>query len=131
MNTVRHIATKGKISGGRPTTAHPSPKGKQLIIEFVGPTGSGKTTNCLHFSNLFSQENLSVYVFKDVKAYLCQLSFYQKISLYLQALLSNGPIIFQYGVLLASNGIYSIDSIYRYVKLCIFNTALRQFMTTR
>lgn len=131
MNTVTHIATKEKISREGERTAHSFLKGKQLIIEFVGPAGSGKTTNCLHFLDLFRKGNLNVYVFRDVKTYLYQQSWYQRLSIYLHTILSNSQNIFCYTILLASNGIYSIDSIYRYLKLCIFNTALRQFMSSR
>ena len=105
--------------------------GKPLIIEFVGPTGSGKTTNCLHFSDVFRKQNLNVYGFSDVKQYLLQRTFFQQFNLFIRTLLSTSRNIFFYATLLASNGIYSIDSLYRYIKLCIFNTGLRQFMSTR
>lgn len=131
MDGVKHIAAKELRSAGRNKTGHAVLKGRQLIIEFVGPTGSGKTTNCAHFSDVFRKENLNVYVFSDVKTYFRQLPFYQRLVIYMHTLLSSGQNIFNYAALLASNGIHSVDSIYRYIKLCIFNTALRQFMNTR
>jgi thymidylate kinase len=131
MNTAEHIPIK-EVQPAKGEMERDFPvQGKQLIIEFVGPTGAGKTTNCFHFMNAFKGQNLNVHAFSDIKAYLCQLGVYQRSCLYLRALRTNGVNIFSFALLLASNGIYSIESLARYIKLCVFNTALGQFMKTR
>jgi len=130
MHTRNHTGQEGiKMQNG--LSPEQNLKGKRLIIEFVGPTGSGKTTNCFHFTNHFRKEDLRVFVFKDIKIWLYQLAIHQRFSLYLDSLVSNRSNILSYFRLLASNGIYSIGSIYRYVKLCIFNTALQRFINIR
>lgn len=106
-------------------------KGKGLIIEFVGLTGSGKTTNCLHFTEFFRKQNLNVYTFRDVKEFFHQLEFYPRFCIYFKTIFSNGQDFLSYFFLLARHGIYCSDSIYRYIKLCVFNRALHQFIVTR
>ena len=102
-----------------------------LIIEFVGPPGCGKTTNCAHFSTLLNDKGVKTYVFKDVKEFLYSLGFLRRIRLYVSAPLYNIVRLFSYFYLLASNGILSADSGIRYIKLCIFDAAAREFMKTR
>lgn len=106
-------------------------KGRELIVEFVGPPGCGKTTNCQSFIDRCREINLHVYTFTDVKAHLYQLPLAQRIRIYLATLLRKSHILLLYSWLLASHGILSMDSIYRYVKLCIFNDAVRGFMQSR
>ncbi|MEX2232406.1 MAG: hypothetical protein WD824_09615 [Cyclobacteriaceae bacterium] len=105
--------------------------GKELIIEFVGPTGSGKTTNCIHFLEFFKKRNVNAYTFNDIKIYLGQLTFYHRLQICFKAILLNGHDVLSYSFLLACHRIYSFDSIYRYIKLCIFNSTLSQFMRVR
>ena len=130
MLTVNHIGGKEITPLGGDKLEYLL-KGKGLIIEFVGPTGSGKTTNCSFFSDFFSKQNLNVYTFNDVKEYLYQLNFYARLHIYLKTLLIHSLDFFAFFILLASHRVYSFDSIYRYIKLCIFNTALHQFMRIR
>lgn len=106
-------------------------KGKNLIVEFVGPTGSGKTTNCSFFSDFFSKQNLNVYTFRDIKAFLYEQSFYHRLQIYLKTLFIHSLDFLAFFYLLASYRIYSFDSIYRYMKLCLFNIVLHQFIGTR
>ncbi|HMF73196.1 MAG TPA: hypothetical protein VK616_17070 [Flavitalea sp.] len=107
------------------------PKGKGLIIEFVGPTGSGKTTNCFHFTEFFRKQDFDVYTFSDIKEFLYNLELNHRFHIYFKTLFSNGPHLLSYIFLLARHGIYSFDSIYRYAKLCVFNSALHQFVIAR
>lgn len=131
MNSVGNIVVKKMQPVDGERKSDPALRGKQLIVEFVGPAGSGKTTNCLHFANLLRNENLTVYVFGDIKEYLYQLGLCRRFNVYLNALLSNGLSILSFAYILTFNGVYSIDSIYRYTKLCVFNAVLQQFMKTR
>lgn len=130
MLTAKHFATKEItfIDGGKIDYLR---KGKNLIIEFVGLTGSGKTTNCSSFSDFFSKQNLNVYTFQDIKHYLYQRSFYRRLCIYLKTLFEHSPDFLAFFLLLASHRVYSFDSIYRYMKLCIFNNVLHQFIRTR
>ena len=102
----------------------------QLIVEFVGPPGSGKTTNCSHFSDLLNRSGINAHVFKDVKQFLYQLGIFQRFLLYGRTILFNSDRLLSYILLLTTSGIFSLDSVKRYIKLCIFNTAAREFMNT-
>ena len=101
---------------------------KALVVEFVGPTGSGKTTNCHEFSALLRQSGLKVYVFSDIKEYFYGLKFYYSFYIILKTLTIYGLNFLHYSLILAYRGIYSLDSIIRYVKLCVFNMALHEFI---
>src|SRR5688572_24803990 len=120
MLTANHIARKKerkRLQGGK---IEHLLKGKGLIIEFVGPTGSGKTTNCFHFLELFRKRNIKAYTFNDIKVYVSELTFYHRLHLCFDAILLNWRQLLSYTFLLARRGIWSFDSIYRYIKLCIF-----------
>lgn len=103
-------------------------KGRGLIVEFVGPPGAGKTTNCLYFLEFFRKLGINVYTFTDIKAFLYRLDFVDRLQVYLQAIIFNGPDLRLYCSLLIRHGIYSLDTVYRYMKLCVFNRALHQFI---
>jgi thymidylate kinase len=103
-------------------------QGRSVIVEFVGPTGSGKTTNCQSFSDSLKVEELSVYMFSDVKKHLYNQSLFKRIYVYSKAIVISFTNLISYTFLLLRYKIFSFDSIYRYIKLCIFNEALQLFI---
>lgn len=102
-------------------------KGRGLIVEFVGPTGAGKTTNCLYFLQFFRERHINAYAFADVKAFLYRLHLVDRVKVYLQAIFI-GSALRSYCSLLVRHGVYSLDAVYRYLKLCIFNRAMHRFI---
>ncbi|HEX8038914.1 MAG TPA: hypothetical protein VF490_07170 [Chryseosolibacter sp.] len=103
-------------------------KGQRLIVEFVGPPGSGKSTNCAAFTRHFSEQGLQVYQFADVKTYLKKMKARKRLYIYMETLLSRSSSLVSYLCVLLANGIRSFDSIIRYVKLCVFHTAALRFL---
>jgi len=129
MSTVDHTKTgKSNSPGDRHNLPGPV---RTIVVEFVGPTGSGKTTNCQSFSALLNTMNMSVAVFADLKAYFYRMKFYRRLRVILVTLRLHGPDFFAFAGLLASHGAYSFDSVFRYIKLCVFNTALQDFVRTQ
>ena len=104
---------------------------KGVVVEFVGPTGSGKTTNCLYFSKLLKDNGLEVYVFSDLKKYLYSLKYHKKILILLKTLFYYSHHFLRFSVTLAYHGIFSFNSNIRYIKLCIFNMGLQHFLINR
>jgi len=102
-----------------------------IIIECVGLPGSGKTTYCGYFSELLKQKKFSVIMWNDLKTYVHELNFFKKIYLLVKTLFFSGYSLFLYSIILACHKIYSIDSIYRYLRLLIFNTALTEYLKKR
>src|SRR5688500_17084587 len=98
MLTTNHIARKKRLQGSR--IGHLL-KGKGLIIEFVGPTGSGKTTNCFHFLEFFRKRNIKAYSFNDIKVYARELTFYHRLQLCFEAVLLNWRQLLSFTFLLA------------------------------
>ena len=131
MLTTNHLTRRKKRTRLQADKIEHLLKGKGLIIEFVGPTGSGKTTNCFHFLEFFRKRNVNAYTFNDIKVYVSELTFYHRLQIYSTAVLLNLRQLLSYSFLLSCRGIYSFDSIYRYIKLCIFNNALHQFIRVR
>lgn len=103
-------------------------KGRGLIVEFVGPPGAGKTTNCLYFLELFRKRDINVYTFADIKAFFYRLDLVERLQVYVQAIMFYGSDFLSYCLLLVRRRIYSMDTVYRYMKLCVFNRALHQFI---
>jgi len=99
-----------------------------IVVEFVGPTGSGKTTNCQCFTELLKMHHFNVYEFKDVKNYFYGLPFYDRGHVYLRTIWAYSGNLLFYTLTLVRHGIVSVESIYRYLKLCVFNTALKKFI---
>lgn len=130
MLTVNHFVKNG-LKYPEANRIESLLKGKGLIVEFVGPTGAGKTTNCLCFTELLKKHKLNVYQFRDVKRYLYELKLYVRLYIYLSILLFKAPLFVRYSFVLASNGIFSLNSVYRYFKLCIFNHVLHEFIRVR
>jgi thymidylate kinase len=103
-------------------------KNKALIIEFVGPPGAGKTTSCRYFDQQLKEKGLRVATLQDIKGYLRKMSSSQKLLMLSKALLFRGHILLLYTASLALNRIYSVNSIYRYFRLTMFDLALKKFV---
>jgi thymidylate kinase len=103
-------------------------KHKALIIEFVGPPGAGKTTSCRYFDQQLKEKGLRVATLQDIKDYLRRMNFSEKLLMLSKALLVRGHILLLYTASLAFNRIYSANSIYRYIRLTLFDLALQKFV---
>lgn len=99
-----------------------------VIIEFVGPPGAGKTTHCRYFATLLKEKNYQVVLLQNVKDYIREMSFLERLYLFSKILLLKSHTFLYYTLVLALNRIYSINSIYRYIRLSIFNLALHQYI---
>jgi thymidylate kinase len=104
-------------------------KGRALVVEFVGPTGSGKSTNCNFLSLALKREGLYILLFSDIKKYFWDLSLYKRTRLIISTINKDGRSLLQYVFLLIKYRIFSFDSISRYFRLCVFNRALEQVKT--
>lgn len=104
---------------------------KSLVIEFVGPPGGGKTTNCKSFCAQLERHAIVAYEFAHVKQHLYKQSVPGKIRIGLKTLKQHGSQVFQFFLFLLTNGIWSADSFFRYVKLCLFNQALQDFIASK
>ncbi len=98
------------------------------VVEFVGPPGAGKTTCSRHFTAALENHGLRVLVLQDIKDYVKALPYADKVKLLFKTLFSRGYAIMLFSFTLASRGIYSYDSLYRYTRLNIFHTALKQIL---
>lgn len=101
---------------------------KPVIIEFVGPPGAGKTTNCQYFLELLKARDLKIVARQDIEAYVRKLGPVEKYYLFIRTLLLRGHLIFYYTVSLAFLRIFSLDSIYRYIRLSVYQLALDQLI---
>lgn len=102
--------------------------GRAVIIEFVGPPGAGKTTSCHCFTELLRRKSFHVLTRQDIHAYLKRMNLLSK------SLLLAGIILFRFHRLcyfiftLALNGIFSADSLYRYLRLTVYQQVLHQLL---
>ncbi|WP_147202209.1 hypothetical protein [Segetibacter aerophilus] len=101
---------------------------KAYTIEFVGPPGAGKTSSCKCLSALLESNGYTVCKWQDVKDYIRKMAFTKKCLLVLKLVLFRGQSLMLYTTLLASNSIYSRNSIYRYIRLTLFDLALKQLL---
>lgn len=104
---------------------------KSIVIEFVGPPGSGKTTTCNSAVEYLKHAGIKIYVFKDVKAYLYQSRLAQKAAIIFRTLLRHSMDLFSFKILLVKHGGFNVNSVFRYAKLCLFNQALQHFKSTK
>ncbi|AKQ44622.1 hypothetical protein TH63_01635 [Rufibacter radiotolerans] len=121
-------------SGIKPTSIHSSfvpLSHPATIVELAGPPGAGKTTVCRHLSGLLKEKDLQVLTLQDVKDHIQSLSLYRKLLLFTTTLFSTGHLLFSYSLSLVAQRIFSASSIYRYVRLSIFNTALQQIIASK
>jgi thymidylate kinase len=102
-------------------------KDKAIVIEFVGPPGAGKTTCCQYFTERLEKRGLKVYTLQDLKDYIRNLSLLEKLFLSIKAGVFRSHTLLFYTLSLAYNRIISADSIYRYIRLTLFDLALKQF----
>ena len=100
---------------------------KGIIVEFVGLPGSGKTTNSLLFAEQLRRVGLVVMVREDLKQYIKKLGLPGKLRLFVNTLFLKGPRVIHFTAILALNRIFSIDAIWRYLKISFFNSALNKF----
>ncbi len=101
---------------------------KGVIVEFVGPTGGGKSTNCKTFSQFLTARHLKVGIFGDVKDYFHQLPGRAQAKLITNAFLHHGMSMLSFTWLLMANHIYRINSLYRFIKLCIFHEMMIEYI---
>lgn len=123
--------TPGKTMASRGRMHHGVGSEATIVVEFVGPTGGGKTTNCQSFSDLLKKKNLKVAVFSDLKKYFYGQKYSRRFYIFLNTIRIHGVDFLKYTLLLAFHGIYSFDALYRYIKLCVFNAALQDFVRTQ
>lgn len=103
-------------------------KQKTLIVEFVGPPGAGKTSSCNYFSRDLRRMGKEVFTSGDLKGYLKNLSNQSKIAVVIQMFFLRTPAIFHYIFFLVFNKIYSVNSIYRYLRLSLFDVTLKKYL---
>jgi thymidylate kinase len=101
-------------------------KSKPFTIEFVGPPGAGKTTSCQSFSDLLQSKGFRVSMSQDIKDYVKELGFGGKFLLVVKFVVFRIPAVVFYIMLFTLYRICSTDSIYRYIRLTVFDLALRQ-----
>jgi thymidylate kinase len=99
---------------------------KALVVEFVGPPGSGKTTNCRHFEEVLKKRGLEVFTLQDIKDYVRNMHFIQKTGLVLQFIFLRGHLFLYFSSCLIYNRIFNWNSLYRFIRLSLFNLALKQ-----
>jgi thymidylate kinase len=104
---------------------------RTTTVEFVGPPGAGKTTSCKYFSSLFKENGLTVCEIHDIKDFVRKKRFAGKLHLLLQLILFRTSRLTLYTILLLSNKVYSLNSIYRYIRLNLFDLALVQLKKKR
>ncbi|MBW3545332.1 MAG: hypothetical protein KY428_07000 [Bacteroidetes bacterium] len=103
-------------------------KQKPVIIEFVGPPGAGKTTNCQYFLKLLKERDLNVITRQEIEAYVRKMGAVEKSYLYATTVLFRGHLIVYYAFFLVFLRIYSLDSIYRYTRLSVYKLALEELI---
>src|SRR5205823_4790582 len=106
-------------------------KSKSIIIEFVGPPGAGKTTSCQCFSELLHAKGLKVCTLQDIKDYVKEMNIAKKSLLLLKFIFFRSILLIFFSALLAYNRIYSVHSIYRFMRLTIFDLALNQYVRNK
>lgn len=101
-------------------------KEHHFVVECVGPTGAGKTTVCNFMAELLRQHGISVFSFKDVKQYFYQNKL-RTLSIIIRTLFADGLTVIKFLALRARHGHMSADAVSRFMRLCIFHTAMREF----
>jgi thymidylate kinase len=104
---------------------------KATVVEFVGPPGAGKTTSCNCFAEMLQAKGLNICRSSDLKAYIRNLNTLEKLQLYFNSILLNSLTLLQFSLVLARHKILSFNSIYRYLRLTIFQVALRQMVNAK
>lgn len=99
---------------------------ESIVIEFVGPTGGGKTTNCNEFSRELNAQKLTVATFAEFKKWFYKAPRITQASILFNAIFLKGNM-FSFISLLIRNNLLHFDAIKRFFKLSVFNSALQQF----
>ena len=107
-------------------TCNKNDKPKATVIEFVGPPGAGKSTNSQVLSELLKSKGVRVCELQDIKRYVRELGFPERLLVLLKLVFVKSPGIVYYMLTLAAYRIYSINSVYRFLRLIIFDLALQQ-----
>jgi thymidylate kinase len=119
---------EAKQEAARMTIAHPY---KAKIIEFVGPPGAGKTSNCYCYTAVLRNQGYTVLTLKDIKFHIKQLSKGERTLLLLKTTLRHLHLLIYYALTLVFNKIFSLHSITRYVRIAVFDTVLRQMTNAK
>ncbi|QHL88824.1 hypothetical protein GU926_15880 [Nibribacter ruber] len=109
--------------------AHPTQKA--TVIEFVGPPGAGKTSNCYCYTAVLRQQGYQVLTLKEIKDHVKKISQTQRTLLILKTVFKHLPTLVVYAFTLALNKIFSLNSILRYVRIAVFDTVLHQHIKTK
>ncbi|AMM51462.1 hypothetical protein TH61_10150 [Rufibacter sp. DG15C] len=107
------------------------PTQKAKIIEFVGPPGAGKTSNCYCYTALLRNIGYKVLTLNDIKTHIRRLGKMQRTQLLAKTLLLHLPKVVSYSLTLVFNRIFSINSILRYLRIAAFDTALHQIIKAK
>lgn len=99
---------------------------KTIVVEFVGPPGAGKSTNCRVFMGQLKEKGLQVLTLQEIKDYVRSMNLSDRFLLFLTFLYQRGHMMLGYMAVLALHRIYSVGSIYRYFRLNIFDLVLTQ-----
>ncbi len=118
INKVKNSITKPKTDV----------KQKAIIIEFVGPPGAGKTSSCKCFAEQLKKKGFEVLMLQDVKDFLKNMNLSDKIFLSVKAIIFRSHSLLFYTATLAYNRIYSLNSINRYVRLTLYDLALKNLI---
>ncbi|MFC5269486.1 hypothetical protein [Adhaeribacter terreus] len=114
------------------TTSQPTrSQRKTTIVEFVGSPGVGKTTSCNCFTEMLQAKGLHVCQSEDLKTYFRNLGRRQKLQLFCNTLFMKAFTLIKYTTILARYKIYSLNSVYRFLRLSVFQAALDQMIKTR
>ncbi|MBK0401919.1 hypothetical protein I5M27_02915 [Adhaeribacter sp. BT258] len=114
-----------------PTSKPTRTQQKATIVEFVGSPGVGKTTSCNCFAEMLQAKGLQVCQSEDLKTYFRNLGRRQKLQLYLNTLFLKAFTLVQYTATLARYRIYSLNSVYRFLRLSVFQAALDKMLKSR
>lgn len=125
LNSMWAFSSSQKQSALRPANTG------ALIMEFVGPPGVGKTTNCRQFARLLQDEAIAMATADDIKAYYRSLGSVSKLLLYARTLRCRFAQISGYLFFLLKQGVFSIGSIYRYLRLSILDELLNAYVSEK
>ncbi|GAA4305207.1 hypothetical protein [Nibribacter koreensis] len=101
---------------------------KAEIIEFVGPPGAGKTSNCYCYTAMLRNLGYQVLTLKDIKNHLNSISKTKRVKLMAKTLFLHLPKVVSYSFTLFLNRIFSLNSITRYLRIAVFDTTLHQML---
>lgn len=102
-------------------------KKQSIVVEFVGPPGGGKTTNCNSIRAMLVEQGIQTFVFADVKKHLYKANLFKKMLLVWRTTWRQGKDIVSFIFFLLRSKVFSFDSFFRYCKLCLFNQSLQDF----